>query len=151
MTEDEQPKTPVDSIAQLVDLVELQSVEFFELSARAKAGFDDSIGAEEDEPPQFRLNLQAMEGLIRVRLRADIKARLGEVAVDAAINYTVQNDFEVRRDLALDFANRIAVMALLPYMREAIHSQTTRVFGEGLLMPVLRAGDLQFTEDDSVE
>ncbi|MHA7146748.1 hypothetical protein ACX80U_18735 [Arthrobacter sp. TmT3-37] len=141
---------PIESIEQMVNEVALSSIDYFELSARSKAGFGDDIGADENQPPEIKLTIQGIAGKFRVRLHVFVAAALGEVVVDLAVTYDLDEKYEVPQDIGVDFANRVGVMALLPYVREAIHSQTSKVFGEGLLMPILRAGDLEFSQEESV-
>lgn len=46
---------------------------------------------------------------------------------------------------ALDYSNDVAVVALLPYLRQAIADLTQRVFGSPLLMPALQRGAVTFS------
>ncbi|WP_458116956.1 hypothetical protein [Arthrobacter sp. D2-10] len=140
--------TEVSSTEELLAAVTLGGIEFFEISARSRAGFGESIGTDEPEPPEFDLKLQARAGSFQVRLRTALSVPQGDVVVDAGVMYELSEELKVSEEIGLDFANRVALMALLPYVREAIHTHTVKVFGEGLLMPIIRQGDLVFSADE---
>jgi hypothetical protein len=137
----------IESIEDLVDAVELTDVEFYELSARSCAGFGDEVGSETDTEPTFELKVLHKEKKYKIRLRVSISTTFGDVVADAGIVYDLKGDARIPHAIGLDFANRVGIMALLPYIRESIHSLTSKTFGQGLLMPVMRAGDLQFEAD----
>lgn len=83
----------------------------------------------------------------RVRLKVEIVAGFGDVTAEASAEYR-RAGFPVE-DLTdavlLEYANNVAVMALLPYLRQAIADMTQRVFGSPLLMPVLQRGAVSFS------
>jgi hypothetical protein len=142
------PRPTIESIEDLVAAVELTDIEFYELSARSRAGFGDDVGSEADTDPTFELKVLHKEKKYKVRLRVSISTTYGDVVADAGIVYELANDARIPHGIGLDFANRVGIMALLPYVRESIHSLTSKAFGQGLLMPVMRAGDLQFEAED---
>ena len=137
----------IESIEDLVAAVELSDIEFYELSARSCAGFGDEVGSDTDTEPSFELKVLHKEKKYKIRLRVCISTTYGDVVSDAGIVYELANDARIPHGIGLDFANRVGIMALLPYIRESIHSLTSKAFGQGLLMPVMRAGDLQFEAD----
>lgn len=150
MTQKSKENLPViDSIDELVESVELRDVEFYELSARSKAGFGDDVGADEDLEPVFELRVQHRDQAYRIRLRVSIALTLGDVVADIGAVYELNEEARIPTAIGLEFANRVGVMALLPYVRESVHTLTTKVFGQALLMPVMRAGQLQFEADTS--
>lgn len=137
----------IHSIEELVEAVELTDIEFYELSARSCAGFGDEVGSAMDTEPTFELKVLHKDKKYKIRLRVSISTTSGDVVSDAGIVYELPNDARIPHDVGLDFANRVGIMALIPYIRESIHSLTAKAFGQGLLMPVMRAGDLQFEAD----
>lgn len=138
----------------LVDAVTLESVTFLELSAKRadEEARYDSLFKEEtyDVEPKFSLQFARDNeaGKFRVRLATSIESEPGKILVDAAAEYAVQPDIEVSsisEELLLDFANRVAVFAIIPFLRQAVADMTQRVFGVPLTMPMYRRGELVFT------
>ena len=52
---------------------------------------------------------------------------------------------ELTEELALEYANHVGFMAVVPFIRQAIADLSQRVFGQTLLMPIIRRGDVWFT------
>lgn len=65
--------------------------------------------------------------------------------------YEVDPAERIPEDVALEFANLVGVMAVLPYLREAVHRITDQVFGSRVLVPMIRAGELRFTDNEKVD
>ncbi len=147
MTEPLIPPAPkIESAKEMLGIVSLKNVEFYEVSAKSNESEPD--GDNDEVAPQFELRLQQHGTQFRVRLRVSFSAARGAIAVDAAVVYELEEDIEIRSDVALDFANHVGMMALLPDLREAVHGITVKVFGEGLLMPIMKAGDLEFNQGE---
>ena len=138
----------------LVDAVTLESVTFLELSAKRAdevASYDSLFKEQTYEiEPEFSLQFARDNdaGKFRVRLKTLIESEPGKIVVDAAAEYAVESDVEVSTisdDLLLDFANRVAVFAIIPFLRQGVADMTQRVFGVPLTMPMYRRGELVFT------
>jgi hypothetical protein len=139
----------VSDIAALVGLVGALSIEFFEISAKRSVTAEDvPEGEEVTASPDFSLGINRREDELLVRLKVDFETRLGQITVDAGAVYGLPREYVVPQSVAFEFANKVGIMALLPYLREAVHSITLKVFGNGLIMPVLRAGELEFFESE---
>lgn len=141
----------------LLDAAALETVSFLELSAKRadeEASHDDLFKEESyDIEPQFTLefakDLEA--GKFRVRIRTQIVAEPGTIVVDAAAEYAVSgiDVAVVQNELLLEFANRVALFAIIPYLRQGVADMTQRVFGVPLTMPMYRQGELEFTAKSS--
>lgn len=134
--------------ADLVALVQrttLDDLSFVELVGRRNL---DPLDAEA-APVAPQYGLQAMiaddSQHFRLVLRIDIEAPEGEIRAAAMANYTVSDGSPgLTMRLAVEYANEVGVMTLLPYLRQAIADLTLRVFGGTLLMPILARGAVQF-------
>lgn len=142
----------------LLGAINLDSVSFLEVSARKAEDDSDhvTIGVVGDiqVTPSFTLKMgRSQEGdKFLIRLRTDISTPLGAVAADAAAEYTLANldAGDISDTLMLEFANRVGIMTLLPYLRQAVSDMSQRVFSTALTMPVYKNGDLSFNIDDPV-
>lgn len=145
----------VVDIHRLLAASNLEMISFLELSAKRNnegAGYDSVMpdGDEYEVKPEFTLEVGRGEenDKFRIRIRTDIDAEPGVITVDAAAEYTLDGLklSEVTGPLMLEFVNRVAVLALIPFLRQGVADMTLRVFGTPLTMPMYRAGDLAFSE-----
>lgn len=108
---------------------------------------DDGV----DISPEFELSTGKDEEnqRFRIRVKTTIDATPGHIFVDVVAEYDL-HDLQVEtisREVMLDFANRVGLMALIPYIRQGIADLTQRVFNVPLTMPVYKAGDMHFTDN----
>jgi hypothetical protein len=146
-------------IHDLLRDAELESISCFELSA-ARYGEDEDVdeesSADEDEiQPNHFLQIARSESgdAFRVRVRTEIAVSVGRIVSDVAIEYrvaTIHVD-DISEELMLEFANDVAVMALVPYIRQSVSDITQRVFDSALIMPMVKRGELAFTSADAEE
>lgn len=135
--------TEITDVESLVEIVELSKVEYFELAAVRNEVERNDAG--DEIAPSYTLNIRHDSGGIAVRLRIELSTRQGEIRVDAAVLYeTPGHQVKIAQAAGVDFANKVGIMTLVPYLREAIASLSLRVFGEPILMPIIRQGALQF-------
>lgn len=140
---------PSEALQALVPTLDLVAVQFNEISAVRAANFDPGLVVEQ-VTPSYSLKLGSATDLFHVTLRVEIATVIGHVTVESVASYQSDADGEsnIGQDLALEFANHVGLMALLPFVREAVASQTLRVFGQPILMPMLQRGDLWFNPGD---
>lgn len=142
---------------ELLDLhqvAELTEITFEEISgkrtSRRGAGGDDQIEVE----PEYSLNVESREESpgFRIRLGIFVPLEIGEVRVTTVAYYDAEGfDGELTLPLLIEYANEVAVMSMLPYLRHAIADLTQRIFGPPLVMPIVRRGELSFSVDDDDE
>jgi len=141
----------VDSAAELLEIgITLQGVQFFRLEAAVNEDAAAPIEAPEEVSPAYGLKLRHEGREIGTRVSITLDEVAWKIVVDAAVDYTLDEDVQVTEGGLLDFANNVGVMALLPYLRQAIADLSQRVLGEVIMMPVIARGSLVFTADDAV-
>ena len=135
------------SLQDVVNAGELVDVRILSFSGGMADRRDD---LEEDDVEQ---DLQAMvgqrPGIIEVRVHASIRVRAAEYTVEAATQLHHDPDLDISEDLARDFAERVGVMAIYPYVREAVQSACTRLRQRVVVLPLLRAGDLSLAPKEA--
>jgi len=139
-----------------VDDVQLGSISYFEISA-LRNDLINVIDPTEDGSvtitPQYTLQTAHRDDDrgFRVRIRSDIETSVGTIKVDVAADYVLTNlhAAEISPGLMIEFVNEVAVMVLLPYLRQSIADVSQRVFGASLTMPIYKRGEVSFVEEAS--
>lgn len=139
---------------ELVDLVNdecvtLETIRFRELGARR-------VGAEplDTVTPEFSLGIDRHsedESRFRLRLRCEVHIADGSwIICEPEADYLVTDEsrLPLTHTLILEYANEVAVMALIPYLRQGISDISQRVFGTPLVMPVMARGAIHFEMDE---
>jgi len=134
----------VSDVHELVAILNIVGITYYAVSAERDEEFDDGDDAEKSGGQEWGLRIRHNENEYGARLRLEITLAIGRVVVDAAMEYEAAEPFELSQEIAYEFANEVAIMALLPYMREAVASATQRVFGEAMLLPILPRGAISF-------
>lgn len=144
---------PTPEVIALVNAVDLESISFLELSAKrtdeeatqSLVDNEESYDVQPDFTLQFARDIDQQK--FRIRIKTVIQAQPGTVVIDAAAEYSLSNlELEdITEELMLEFANRVALMSIVPYLRQGLADMTQRVFGVPLTMPLYRAGELQFS------
>ena len=144
-----------EQLLALVRNVKLNSIEYFELTARRQMDLSPLEEGRVDVEPNYTLGTQVAESGERflLRLKVEFKSEVGHFAAEAGAEYSVtsSDSIELSETLLVEFANEVGIMALLPYLRQAIADLTQRVFGLPLLMPVLQRGELTFGKPDELD
>lgn len=143
------PTREVSSAAELVQELRanIVDVQFFALEAK----IDEQSDVDEfpsNVVPAFSMQVRQDGAEIGVRLSVRLELGVGQVHVDAAATYVANEEFTMGEPASLEFANEVGVMALLPYIRQAIADLTQKVFGNVVLLPVVQRGAIQFTRND---
>lgn len=143
-------------IHELVDATSLLSISFLEISAKRADENASTAPVPDDDgflvEPEFTLQIgrAGNENKFRVRVSTEIASEPGLVTVDAAAEYALDGLTlsEISEELMLEFVNRVATFALIPYIRQALADITLRVFESPLTMPLYRQGHLEFSKQE---
>lgn len=135
----------------LLASAELIGISTVELSARRRQ--TDVVDAESTVDPDYSLLVDARSDLtgFRVVLQTAITASIGEIQCDVQAEYLIgalKMD-QIPRDVLQEFINNVALMTVLPFVRQGIADITLRVFEAPLLMPIIQRGEITFPLGDS--
>lgn len=138
----------------LVGATTLTDIQFSELTA-INTSMAGQVPAT-DVNPQFDLGLQFPDAGspagFRVKVGCTINLPMPDrLSVAAVATYVVDPeaaDLLKSRATMQDYINDVAVMAILPYIRQGLADVTQRVFRAPLLMPVLPRGVISFELPD---
>ncbi|MCF2587211.1 hypothetical protein [Brevibacterium sp. UCMA 11752] len=125
-------------VRALVDQVQPESVEFHEVSARRFDSGPVGEGGETSIEVQIR---KGSEGF-GVRLKATAEVAVAEAVVSVAGKYSVSEGADPSSRSIKQFVNEVAVMTVLPYLREGMATITAKVFGTALYIPIIPRGNI---------
>lgn len=158
----------ITDVRDLLELTELTDVQFFELAAKRKLSLQVPHEDESPLPGATDAEASTVETLqqkevdggepIQILLHGDeerlvIRAVMAvdgpdaEYRIDAAIVYTISEPSDVEEAVKVEFAERVGIMALYPFLREALYSTAARMRLEAPLLGILRAGQIKLTAD----
>lgn len=140
---------PSGTLAAIHEHVELHEIRTRELFC-VREVVDDP-----DEQPRFALqvDLADLEDLeddaprpVRYGLKLELETTDGRTRVTVEGRYSIPREHAGEFDMAVavEYANHVALMALLPYVRQALSDLSARVLDNQILMPVFQRGELSF-------
>lgn len=147
MTEGEEA-SEVSTIQELVDLMSLQEVRFYEVGCRAKAPGDGG-GATPSFSFGYSERSEAQE--LEDRFRFIVETEVADYLVELSAIYTLQEPRTIPQDIRIDFAERIGFMTVFPFMREALINGAARLGKRGPLLDFMRPGDLKINWNPDTE
>lgn len=139
----------------------LCDVRFFKISAEliepsdehsrdSQSSGEDRISAEDEETEiSVNLGLRTHQNgpSIGVRIEFTASHETWRIFLDVSAEFEAQEPFLASEEARVDFANKIGVMALYPYIREAVGNLTQRTVGTSVVLPTIRPGDVSFSAD----
>lgn len=149
-------KPSITDARQLVEAVELADVGCFELfGARGVVrdgertvvgpGTVDDIKVL-DERHTLEVFWQSDAGRFLVRLTFELETDVGDLRVGMQAEWDLGG--LAHEDVAIeaeeDFVNKVAVMAIVPYIRAALSDLAIRTFGRNVTLGLIRPGQLEF-------
>lgn len=131
----------------LVDDADLHAISMVNLSAR-RIEREAKNASEFSVDPQYTLQTARREDDkgFRITLQTEIEAPIGDIRCDVEAEYVLQQLVmtAVPQEVLQEFVNDVAIMAMLPFVRQGIADITLRVFESPLLMPIIQRGQITF-------
>ena len=137
--------TKITLIEELVAEAELTSVIPYEVSAKRIDG-----GEWKDEPASsigVAIHVEPQE--IAARMTQTVDTGEAVLVADFAICYTLNQPLDIPQPIAVDFVERVAVMALIPFVRESIFTSAARLGMKAPLLAMVRQGQITLGEADT--
>jgi hypothetical protein len=141
--------TPIQSAQELLIHGELVDVRYHSLSA---VTLDEPRESFESDDVEQTVEVQfgSADRVIEVRANVLVKTRIAEYSVTGVTQFHVEDGVDYSDEAAAEFAEKVGVMAIYPYLREAIQSLTTRLHESPVTMPLMRQSVLVANEADAV-
>lgn len=143
------------ALSDLTEVTNLSGITFLEISAVQDEITDREVSPESDEEslesfhPTFgyRVDPHANDKAFRIRFRMTVESRSGIAVVEIASEWilTEGSARSIDGQTMLDFVNSEGLNTMLPYVRQALADITQRVYGNAVVMPVTRRGEIAFT------
>lgn len=139
----------------------LTDVRFYKVSAELVEP-DEAHGADEDsvsvkdsggetEVAEISVNIglrtRQQGGAIGVRVEFAAVHDDWKVFLDVAAEYVAEEPFEATEEGRTDFADKVGIMTLYPYIREAVGNLTQRTVGSSFMLPTIRQGEVSFATE----
>jgi hypothetical protein len=145
-------KPKKDELRELVGLLTLQQIQYYVISAEVnETPREDApaVGVEVngDIDVEWGCKIRVVGNEFGARLRAEVNDVDGRIVVDVAAEYEAPDELTITRELAFDYVNEVAVMQLLPFVRETVNTMSAKVLHKPLLMPVYQRGEIGFSPD----
>jgi hypothetical protein len=150
MSGDEAAAVPlkVESIDDLLILVELTDVVFFEVSAKRAPvndpGDSDPDGSEGHTSIDVAVRLRELG--IDVRCISRVLGSGGEYVSDAAAMFTLAKPATIPDEVLAKFVQRVGVMAVYPYLRESITASASKLRLDPPILKLLRSDDIHISQ-----
>lgn len=135
MTEEPERRS-VGSASELLKLVVLEDIDFYEVSGRRRAVRDDEVSG----APVIQIQQRLTDEVFEIRCIVDVEAPDATYRVDAAARFVLEEPLDVPEAVAKDFVERAGVMAVYPFVREAVLETSARLGAGRLVMAMMKAG-----------
>ncbi len=137
------PVVLADAVAMIHEL-DLAGIIFYKVSATFDDATDQTPEQDEEKYPltistAWRVQTNGAD----FRLGVEVPYPQGLIEVDAAVAYRSEREVELNDDALLEFADNVALMALFPYVRQAVHDLGARV-GNPAMLPILPRGAISY-------
>lgn len=131
----------VSSISELIAQGHITDVRFVRFSGEVREEPDESF-EDDDVMQQMQLNLRKTDTVVEFELTADVQTKNCVYAATAATQVTV-SDGVIDESLIREFASRIGLTVVYPYVREAIQSASSRLRRENIVIPLVDPDTVQ--------
>lgn len=137
----------LEKVEDLLGVVDLQGVEVYEIRGR---GVERTEGETAEDGYTIKAAVMASDSDVKTRFMLTFKASGGEYFVDLAMRYGYTSVFEggVPQEIAVEFTERVGVMAAFPFLREQIHGIATRLGHPVPVLGLIRQGQFNLSIDD---
>jgi hypothetical protein len=116
-------------LEELISDAELLAISFLEVSGRRKEARDGDLSdtAGEGSGSKLRVWRRADGGQIEVRCRIEVGSTEASFVADAVAVFGVEALGELDAATEQEFTERVGIMVIYPYLREAVHQSAQRL------------------------
>ncbi|AXQ63903.1 hypothetical protein SEA_HORUS_51 [Gordonia phage Horus] len=114
--------------------------------------FHEVAASRTTEEPSSHYTLQVLTRVdgtqFEVRCKTTVVGGGAKYLGDAGAIFTLAEERKIPDEVAQEFAEKVGVMAVYPYLRAAITQLGAQLAVERPVLPLLRSGDVQLTADE---
>ena len=153
------PRKPIpqnsklDSINDFVAVVQLGNVVVHEERARRIEWSESDLAEREFPSYSNSMGILEREQEIAIRFRMVFTDQSAEYVSDVAAVYTLPKGVTATQDVQLEFAERVAFMAVYPYLRASVYGGAARLGQPIPVLGIVRQGEFSIGDkmpDDAV-
>lgn len=136
-------------IFDLVGSVELADVSCIQFSGKRRTKSGSALpeaGAEGEPEVSLDVNPVLWGSRLETWFRMTVDTPDARLRAAFATIYERESDEEIPLTVQREFIERVAIMAVVPYLREAVHHAATRLQVPAPILPILRQGQFSLTE-----
>lgn len=133
----------VSDAKHLLEHAELDGIETYEVSARLVErgeGFEEGY--------LIKAGIVFDPSALRTRFTLTFSAAAADFTVDLAVKYRLDEAVIVGQEVAVEFAEKVGVMAAWPFLREHVFGLASRIGQPVPVLGLLRQGEFTLTPDD---
>jgi hypothetical protein len=140
----------ISDILDLVAAVELTDLVVHE--ERARRIHWDENQAPDDVVSETNMGLRVSDNELGYRFKITVADSVAEYVADFEAIYTIEGEpAQVDDEVMMDFARRVAFMAVYPYLRTSIFAAAGRLQAPAPIMGIVRQGDFSAGERMSAD
>lgn len=128
------PPRPANA-AELLRYTELTEVRTYELRGRRVAA-----GEASESTPDIAVKVS--ETALETRMRLEVTTESAVLFSDMSVVYSLSEPLELAQDVVREFVERVGIMAVFPFVREAVFATAARLTVTPPVLGLLRAGTL---------
>ena len=133
----------------MVDLKDVTCIQLIaDRRSDSQGGVAEVVTSEESADVEFNVHPVHWGKVIEVWFRASVETPNARLAAAFAIQYERTGDEEIPESVRVEFVERVAVMAVLPYLRLAIQGLGMQLGVPAPLLPILRQGEFRVSISD---
>lgn len=138
--------TVYDSARDLLPVLELTGVTAFEIAGRR---------LDSQESTETQSSMESMlgddDGALAFRVRQHVKTGQAEILADYGVEYRITDpSASVSGKARVEFAEKVAFMTLVPYLRESVHTTAARLGVKVPMLGIVRQGDFTLSRKKDV-
>ncbi len=138
--------TVYDSARDLLPVLELTGVTAFEIAGRR---------LDSQESTETQSSMESMlgddDGALAFRERQHVKTGQAEILADYGVEYRITDpSASVSGKARVEFAEKVAFMTLVPYLRESVHTTAARLGVKVPMLGIVRQGDFTLSRKKDV-
>jgi hypothetical protein len=137
--------TVASSPQELLDVVELRDVVYYEVSGKRC----DAEGDSESHPLAINVMFRIEEKELGVRFQSNVTAFGGTYVADAEVIFALAKRVDIKVEAMQGFVERVAMMVVYPYLREAIADSATRLSLQRPIPSLLRGLQVHLYREDA--
>ena len=137
----------------------LRDVRFYKLSAELIEAVPSDTGPEKAEDPDdgeaadisvtVGLRTRQEGSALGIRIEFTASQENWRVTLDVAAEFEAEEPFLTSEVGRTDFADKVGVMTLYPYIREAVGNLTQRTVGASFILPTIQQGQITFADHEA--